>query len=666
VTFVPLGALCALAIAALLGAGWRVAARTGSTGLERAVAATVLAGAAAVIEALALGLVGLGSSPVVLPLAAGATWWVARRNLRAPRPRPRAELAAWWRRLNPRARLGVGALAGAAIYLVAWTLFHPYISLDAAIYHDPEVATWVQSGEPGSVVPLSYDFPFGNYPVTDEVLLTWASGMARSWVPVALWPFAAMTLCAVAGWAGLRTLRVPERYAATALGAVVTLPWLFRQLNEVLTDLPVLAWATATAALCAGVPRRPALLPIALVGAGLAIGTKTTPIVPVAVALVAAAVVVRPRLRRVRRWLALSALAAFVVGGTWYLRNLLDHGSPFWPFVRLPGADPIPPIIDLSNDSLVGRVSETIDGHVGAYLARIAGGIVLLVSAPVFMLLVRRRAVVIAGATAIVGFLAWTRTPGTGITHSDLVLTPEGTALSETRYLVPVFATCALTLALAAREGGRRIRVAAGLALVAAIVWNVVQLVQLPHGVLPPILPVLGAAAVGELVLLALRGLSGGTVARPRARVSRGARAGALLAVLAALVIAPAGSGWTKRIANSSADPVSGLPVLRWFADDAELGKDEPIAFAGWAMVGPLAGDRFDHHLSLVPRRAPCQQVQTVANQGWLVTTSPNYAYGFLGLAPFDANFCMAGTVPRFASQKMHVYAPPASPVAER
>jgi hypothetical protein len=290
---------------------------------------------------------------------------------------------------------------------------------------------------------------------------------------------------------------------------------------------------------------------------------------------------------------------------------------------------------------------------------------VLLVAAPVFMLLVRRRAVVVAGATAIVGFLAWTRAPGTGITHSNLVLTPEGTALSETRYLVPVFATSALTLALAAREGGRRIRAAAGLVLVAAIVWNVVRLVQLPHGVLPPILPVLGAAAAGALVLLALRGLSGGAVARPRARLPRGAWAGALLAVLTALVIAPAGSGWTKRIANSRADPVSGLPALRWFADDAELGEDEPIAFAGWAMVGPLAGDRFDHRLLLVPRQAPCQQVQAVANQGWLVTTAPNYAYGFLGLAPFDANFCMGGTVPRFASQKMHVYAPPATPVAE-
>ena len=163
-----------------------------------------------------------------------------------------------------------------------------------------------------------------------------------------------------------------------------------------------------------------------------------------------------------RRWLLVALLAAFVVGGIWYLRNLIDHGSPLWPFLRLlPGADPIPRIIDLSNDPLLGRVGETLDGHLGEYLARIAGGIVLLLAAPVFMALVRRRPVLIAGTTAIVGFVAWTRTPGTGLSHSSLVLSPQGTALSETRYLIPVFATCAVTVALAAREGDRRLRLAA-------------------------------------------------------------------------------------------------------------------------------------------------------------------------------------------------------------
>jgi hypothetical protein len=261
-----------------------------------------------------------------------------------------------------------------------------------------------------------------------------------------------------------------------------------------------------------------------------------------------------------------------------------------------------------------------------------------------------------AGATAIVGFLVWTRTPGTGISRSPLVVEPAGTALSETRYLVPVFATCAVTLALAAREGDRRVRLAAVAVLIAAIAWNVIRLAQLPHGLLPPFLPVLAAAAGGALVLFALRWLLPG---RPRrSLVPRGAWAGALLAVLLAALLAPTGDGWTKRIANAHADPVGGLPVLGWYADDPGLRRDEPVAFAGWAMVGPLAGDRFDHHLSLIPRHAPCAKAQGAATKGWVVTTTPGYAYGFLGLVPFNANFCLNGTIPRFANQKMRVYAP--------
>ena len=34
---------------------------------------------------------------------------------------------------------------------------------------------------------LSYDIPYGNYPLTDEVALTWGTGISRSWVPIALW-----------------------------------------------------------------------------------------------------------------------------------------------------------------------------------------------------------------------------------------------------------------------------------------------------------------------------------------------------------------------------------------------------------------------------------------------------------------------------------------------
>src|SRR4051812_13349667 len=104
--FIPLGVLLALSIAAVVDAGMRVAARSGAVGMERVVAATVLAAAAAVAQALLLGLVGLGSSPIALSLAAGATWYAARQ-LPGLAPPPRAELARWWRGLDRWARLAV-------------------------------------------------------------------------------------------------------------------------------------------------------------------------------------------------------------------------------------------------------------------------------------------------------------------------------------------------------------------------------------------------------------------------------------------------------------------------------------------------------------------------------------------------------------------------------
>ena len=79
-------------------------------------------------------------------------------------------------------------------------------------------------------------------------------------------------------------------------------------------------------------------------------------------------------------------------------------------------------------------------------------------------------------------------------------------------------------------------------------------------------------------------------------------------------------------------------------------------------MVGPLAGDRFDRRLSLLPPHAPCDQIRAAANEGWLVTTAPNYSYGFLGLAPFDANICMGVAPTRFSTSKMQVWAPTTAP----
>jgi hypothetical protein len=666
VTFIPLGVLLALAIAALLGVGLRVGGWAGSVGLERVVAAAVVAAAAAVAEALALGLVGLGASPVALSLAAGATWLLARR-LPAPTPSPRVELAAWWSRLGRPWRLLVVVLGAAAVYVVGWILANPSVSYDSGFYHFPEVASWVQSGHPGSVVSLSYDYPFGSYPLTDEVLMTWGAGIARSWLPTVLWPFAAYALAGIAAWTGLRTLNVPRGIAALATLSLLAFPWMVHQLNETQNDMPAMAWTVAAAALCAGAPRRPRLLPLGLLAAALAIGTKTTPIVFLAVVLGFAVWATRAHLRRLAWPLAVAAGVGFVVGGYWYLRDFVDHGSPFWPFARLPGADPLPPLIHLTvNEPLTSRLGPTLSGQLGEYADRLAGGLLLLAATPIAMAIVRTRAVLVTGATTLVGFVVWMRTPGTGLPISDQVFVPYGFALSTTRYLVPVLAAAGLTVALAARDGGRRTRIASGAVLGASIVWSVGADLDLPSGVLPPVAPLIAVAALLAAILVGLTGfwpdvrrLAATHPASQRVRAALSGAVGVtLVAALIGAVLAPVGEGWVKRSAKARNTPMIGIGVLRRAVSDRAVRRHDAFVFAGWATVGPMAGDRFQHHYSFLPRDAPCSQVRAAARKAWLVTTEPGFGHGFFGITPFDANACMAAVKPRFA-YKMRLYGPP-------
>ena len=92
---------------------------------------------------------------------------------------------------------------------------------------------------------------------------------------------------------------------------------------------------------------------------------------------------------------------------------------------------------------------------------------------------------------------------------------------------------------------------------------------------------------------------------------------------MVAAAIAPGGKGCTKSGAASDAAAAMGLSALRWAAHDQALHAHDPIAFAGWTMVGQLAGDRSQRRLPLIPRRAPCAEVRRVTRRAWVVTTAP-------------------------------------------
>ena len=191
------------------------------------------------------------------------------------------------------------------------------------------------------------------------------------------------------------------------------------------------------------------LLAPALVAAALAVGTKTTTAPCALAVLVLAGWSARRDLRALRGPLAAALALGTAAGGVWYLRNLVDHGSPFWPLIDAPWGDPVPATVGAVDTSFLDRPRATIDA-VGDDLPR------ALRRRPASDGRWSRRAAGCApparcaprpGATAT-GLLIWARAPVTGL--PPRAPCSAETTFSTTRYLLPVAATGALALALAA------------------------------------------------------------------------------------------------------------------------------------------------------------------------------------------------------------------------
>src|SRR3954451_7011136 len=511
-------ALLGLSAAALAGAGVRAASPLAERGLTRVLVAGTFAGAAAVAEALLLGLFARGGSTLALSAFAVLTWVAARALLPEPRVRASVELVAWWRGLATLERAALGALAGAGAAWAAWQLRYPALGFDTVIYHLPEIVLWIQHGTPGSIETLIPDQPVGSYPLTAEVTLGWGMGIARSFVPLTLLPWAWLALMAGAGWAGLRALAVDPLPRALAVAALCTSPWLLAwQSNGTVTDPAALAWLVTCGALCAFSRADARLLAPALLASALSIGCKTTTLPWVLLVLALALWPARSRLRALARPLALALGAGVAVGGAWYLRDLVTHGSPFWPIVSTPWGDPIPKSIAIVDTTFLGRLGPTIDRIGHDYLHRFGGGILLLAGGMLAVAAAYRdRRVRWASLFVALGFLLWARAPVTGVPDETRL---DGVIFSTTRYLLPVLAGATVALALAASGRGVRARVAQGILAVVAVV-NLVQTFNLGFPLAPGIATPLAGAAAGALIALALGVLARGKL-HPRLRPRR-------------------------------------------------------------------------------------------------------------------------------------------------
>lgn len=601
--------LLAVAVLALGGAALRVASLAAPRGIERVLAAAVLAFATAVVEVLALGLAGLGGTSAALAAAAALTWLGARR-VPAPALAPLDELRGWWGALPLPRRAVAGALVGVWAACQWWLLQHPTLGFDSVLYHLSEAAVWVGSGHAGATDPVIRTLPVTSYPITDEVFASWSMGLGRSFVPVSFLVPAQIVLLGLAAWSGLRSVRVSALPRALATAAVVCLPAVIGwQSNGALTDPASLAWLVACAALCAAARERPALLAPAVVAGGLAVGTKTTTAI-VAIALLGWALwTERARLRPLWRALALAALLAVGSGGVWYLRNLFEHGSPLWPFVAAPWGTPLPRSTGSVNESFAQHPRETIEVVGDLYTSRFLGGIVLLAGGLVAPLLARRRRIVwIASAAAAVSFLAWSRAPFTGVPPAELRIA-EG-VFSTTRYLAPAIAAAVLALGLAADGRGLR-ALLAQFTLIAGIAIELVQTFRLGWPAMPAATTPLAGAVAGAAVAALLHVARGWRIPRPPPAAIR---PGLLVAAVAlgALLAVPA-SGYVRRHARSE---VFAHGLSGWMAgrpDDSRTVWSTPVT------VATLTGDHVRRRLRPIPTDEGCAALRAHARRDYVV-----------------------------------------------
>ena len=656
--------LLVIAAAALLAGSARLSAPLTEALLPRLLSSVVLAAALAVAEALVLGLAGLSGSPAALTAAAVLTWLIAWRLVPAPSPAPtRAHVA-----VGLGALAGAGAAGGGLAALAATQLHRPVLGQDAITYHLPEVIGFVQSGHAGRGFDAFYGLPVGNYPLTEEVLLSWVTGISHGYAALLLLTLATVPLLALAGWVGLGELGVGAPIRALAIAALLFVPLVCQSWTQPGTDLEALGWLACSAALCGRARDEPGLLAPAIVAAGLAIGTKTTVLTWSVVILAASLWWARAGLRARWRSLSVALVLALGTGAVWYLRNWVEHGSPLWPFASFPGGDPRPQIIDYLSTSLLQSFQATLLDHLDAYASALSGGVVVIVGGILIAVpaaLTRRRRLLLAGVVVLAGALEYALGPVTGLPpHGGLLVGVVGSTL---RYLMPVFAAGALALALAAADPHPLLRALGLLGLAGTLVWDLIS--DLPAsfdlaygGWLWPGI-VLGALTLPAAVVLARRRTRRPDGVAPTAKrtPSRPLRlvVVSVAGLLTAFVLAAGATHFSFRHAVVGTDFAA--PVANFLATQpAFVDSDVGLASSKTGM-GDLAGDRLQHPLSVIPEHARCAAIIGLRADHWLVVArEPAATSAILArVAPYgSAPGCLAGVPPAFDDGQYAVYAP--------
>lgn len=674
------------ALAAVSWCGFRLAGAAALAGLERIAGAAVLAAAIATLEGLALGVFGLGGQPLVVAGVPIGLLLIAIRCTEAAAPGPSREFGEFWSGASRSARALIGCFGASLACGLFGAFARGEMGWDNVVYHYPEVVDWVANGRPGSIVHLSYDFPFGDYTLGNEVLMAWGAAIARSFAPMFLASAASIVVLALGCTILFRRLGARGVPVSLAVVAILAQPWAGAQITWSMGDVIATGWGAI--AVCFAIspadelnPRR---LGVGLLAAGLALGTKT---IVLLVLVLAFTVAVWPQRRQLlSKWRQLLPFAGVggLLGGIWLVRTAIRHGSPFWPQQSVPWGDPVPPVFELIKWRFFDDPLGTIAAN-PRQLASFAGGsAVLVVFGVLAPFIARDRRVVAASLICLAGFIAWAMVPGTGAVPAGTLYTRLGFVISEVRYLEPVCVAGACALLLAGITPGRARLASAAILAAAGLVGVVGTLGLLPGtGVLSG--NPLAARPVETIAVMLVAAVVAALIPAPRRitirqgasnRVSPStALACAVLAGLVGVGLAFASTGVVERRAHGSAPAgipdwdrmgraemaefvdsslwrfAGGLPgekelLLAMTRMSSWKDGNQPIAFATRAVVAGLAGDRLRHPLVLIPANEDCVSARARIKAGWVVTAPPSYLERSQGVNPYPVLDCFSNLRP--------------------
>ncbi len=337
---------------------------SGWTGPVAWIATGILAVAAALLPALALGTFGLlrGWTWLLLVVVVAAVLWRWQGRLPRAGADPLLVETGTSPALNAAGLAVAASVVGVFVAGVGFKLGTGMTGFDTTWYHGPFAAGFAQTGETFSLHQLAPQFLSWFYPQNSELvhglgMLTFGNDFLSPLINL-VW----LGGCLTAAWCiGRPYGAAPLSLAGVALvlGSMAMSDQAGEARNDIVGTFFVLGGLAVLINAAAG-GRRVTIGPAVIIAlaAGLAAGTKVN-FIPAAVALLAGVVWLAPPADRARAGLA-GLAAALIGGGYWYLRNLVHSGNP------LPWIDHIGPLsLPGPAQDVGGRDAGSVWGYLG-------------------------------------------------------------------------------------------------------------------------------------------------------------------------------------------------------------------------------------------------------------------------------------------------------------